>query len=42
MLLDLPAATRLVLLNIGCNVDPILPPANDSSVVTVAFEPVPF
>ena len=40
MLLDLPATAKSVLLNIGSNRDPILPPANDTSVVAVAFEPM--
>ena len=29
-------------MNIGSNKNPVLPPANDSSVVTIAFEPVVF
>ena len=40
VLFDLPASIRFVLLNIGCNTDPIAPPANDSSVATIAFEPM--
>ena len=40
MLLDLPATAKSVLLNIGSNKDPILPPANDTSVVAIAFEPM--
>jgi hypothetical protein len=38
--LDLPSSAKFVLLNIGSNVDPVLPPANDSCVVAIAFEPL--
>ena len=40
LLIDLPATATYVLLNIGANVDPVLPPADNASVVVVAFEPM--
>ncbi|KAL1523882.1 hypothetical protein AB1Y20_018801 [Prymnesium parvum] len=42
VLKDLPANAKRLLLNIGSNVNPILPPDDDEAVITVAFEPVVF
>ena len=38
--LHLPSTTRRVFINIGSNVDPLLPPESDRSVVSIAFEPI--
>lgn len=38
--LDLPPDARYAFLNVGTNVDPILPPADNSSVVAIGFEPI--
>ena len=40
MLLELPTGTLRVLLNIGSNLRPLLPPPNDTSVVSIAYEPI--
>ena len=37
---QLPAATNIVLLNIGSNLEPLLPPEGNSSVVSIAYEPI--
>lgn len=36
----LPSAARHVFMNIGSNIDPLLPPDGDESVVSIAFEPI--
>ena len=41
-LIDFPSTATHALINIGCNTDPILPPANDTSVVALCFEPMVF
>jgi hypothetical protein len=37
---QLPEGTRAVLLNIGSNVSPLQPPRDNSSIISIAFEPV--
>ena len=40
--LSLPAAIRRVILDVGANTDPLLPPADDAGALTLAFEPITF
>jgi len=37
---QLPPQTRSVFLNIGSNLEPLVPPADNDTVITVAFEPI--
>ena len=38
--LDLPPHTKYVFINVGSNFDPVLPPADNSSISAIAFEPL--
>ncbi|KAJ1428027.1 hypothetical protein B484DRAFT_396999 [Ochromonadaceae sp. CCMP2298] len=38
--LDLPASIKKVILNVGCNMDPPMPPEDDESVAVIGVEPV--
>ena len=40
--LSLPAAIRRVILDVGANTDPLLPPTDDAGALTLAFEPITF
>jgi hypothetical protein len=37
---QLPPQTKSVFLNIGSNLEPLVPPADNDTVVTIAFEPI--
>jgi hypothetical protein len=39
-LLNLPANTSTVIMNIGSNIDPVLPPAQDFQTIAIAFGPI--
>ena len=38
--LELPPNIQSVIINIGCNIDPPMPPADNNSVAVIAVEPV--
>ena len=37
---DLPSSVQRVIIDLGANTDPILPPAGDAAMMTLAFEPI--